>query len=86
MKNLPKLTISPQGEAAMNHTDTNTTLHDISDIHIDKSLPPNERARKYIKDGYNPYRFMIDGMVINLSFNGNESLSFCLARALESMQ
>ena len=70
----------------MNHTDTLTTLHDISDIHIDKSLPPNERARKYINDGYNPYRFLVDGTVINLSFNDNESLNSCLARALDSMQ
>ena len=70
----------------MNKTDTHQSLCDISDIHIDKSLSPHERAQKYINDGYNPYHFLVDGMVINLSFNGKESLSSCLARALESMQ
>lgn len=70
----------------MNNIDTHTALCDISNIHIDKSLPPEERARKYLNDGYNPYRFLVDGTVINLSFNGEESLSSCLARALESMQ
>ena len=70
----------------MNHIDTHTALHDISDIHIDKSLPPAERARKYIRDGYNPYRFLVDGTVINLRFNGNESLSSCLVRAFDAMQ
>ena len=86
MKKLPKLTILPQGEPTMNYADTHTTLYDIRDIHIEKSLSPAERARKYIRDGYNPYRFLVGGMVINLSFNGKESLNSCLARALESMQ
>lgn len=70
----------------MNHTDTQNALYDVRDIHIDKSLPPKDRARKYINGGYNPYRFMVDGTVINISFNGNESLNSCLVRALESMQ
>lgn len=70
----------------MDNTDTHQSFCDISDIHIDKTLPPNERVKKYIRDGYNPYRFLVDGMVINLSFNGEESLSSCLARALNAMQ
>lgn len=70
----------------MNHTDTLTSLHDINDIHIDKNLPPTERARKYINDGYNPYRFLVNGTVININFNGEDSLNSCLARALDSMQ
>lgn len=70
----------------MNYTNTQNALCDVDEIHIDKSLPPNERAQKYIHDGYNPYRFLVDGTVINLRFNGEESLSSCLARALDSMQ
>lgn len=70
----------------MHNTATHQSLCDISDIHIDKSLSPHERAQKYIRDGYNPYRFLVDGTVINISFNGNESLNSCLARALNSMQ
>lgn len=70
----------------MKHTGTQNTLYDVRDIHIDKTLPPNERVKKYIRDGYNPYRFIVDGTKVNLSFNGEESLSSCLARALNAMQ
>lgn len=67
----------------MNHTNTHN-LHDINDIRIDKSLPPTKRAQKYISDGYNPYRFTVDGTIINIRFNNDKSLNTCLANAFNA--
>lgn len=65
---------------------TNTyVLCDISDIRVDKTLPPKQRVQKYLSDGYNPYRFIVDGTVINIGFTEERSLTSCLVRAFDAV-
>lgn len=61
-----------------------SALCDIGDIHIDKSLSPTARTQKYLSDGHNPYRFLVNGTIINISFNEERSLTSCLARAFDA--
>lgn len=49
-------------------------LVDISDVHLDKTLPPTERLEKYLKDIKNPYRFLCNGNTITVNFIGKNTL------------
>lgn len=73
----------PNNHTSPQNTNSNT-LCDINDIHIDKTLPPKQRVQKYLSDGYNPYRFIVDGTVINIRFNNDKSLNTCLANAFNA--
>ena len=74
----------------MSYTPVNQNINpnalcDINDIRIDKTLPPKQRVRKYLSDGYNPYRFIVDGTVINIGFTEERSLTSCLVRAFDAV-
>ena len=57
-------------------------LVDISDIVINKELPPEERVRDYIKQIKNPYCYIDNGIVVKISFTGEKSLEDCLKTVL----
>lgn len=47
------------------------TLVDIRDVHIDTSLPKEERMRSFLKQIKNPYVFKYKDVVIKTSFANN---------------
>jgi len=47
------------------------TLVDIRDVHIDTSLPKEERMRSFLKQIKNPYVFKYKDVVIKTSFADN---------------
>ena len=47
------------------------TLVDIRDVHIDTSLPKEERMRNFLKQIKNPYVFKYKDVVIKTSFANN---------------
>ena len=57
-------------------------LVDISDIVINKELPPEERVKDYIKQIKNPYCYIDNGIVVKISFTGEKSLEDCLKTVL----
>lgn len=57
-------------------------LVDISTITIDDSLPREERIRDYIRQIKNPYCYLSNGVVINVSFAGKRSIEDCLKNAM----
>ena len=44
---------------------------DITEIHIDLSLPREERIRAYLRQIKNPYTFEHKGVVVNISYSEN---------------
>ncbi len=56
------------------------TLVDIDTVEIDQSLTKKERIEDYIRQVKNPYCYIIDGVVVKLSFAGKESLEDCMKR------
>ena len=57
-------------------------LVDISDIHIDTSLPKLERMLTFIKQVKNPYCYLWHGIIIKTSFAGERSIEDCFAMAM----
>ena len=55
------------------------TLVDIRDVHIDTSLPKEERMRSFLKQIKNPYVFKYKDVVIKTSFvNNGLTIEDCL--------
>ncbi|PWM68213.1 MAG: hypothetical protein DBX61_04070 [Clostridiales bacterium] len=58
----------------MNNTDNVlSSLVDIRDIKIDKSLPTEERIKSYVEQIKNPYKFKVGDVIVKVSFSGNEN-------------
>lgn len=45
-----------------------STLQDIRAVHIDTSLPCPERIQSYIKQIRDPYRYLDDGIVVEIGY------------------
>ena len=43
-------------------------LVDIRDIHIDTTLPVEEKLKSYIEQIKNPYRYRVGDIVVNITF------------------
>lgn len=43
-------------------------LVDIRDIHIDSTLPVEEKLKSYIEQIKNPYRYRVGDIVVNIRF------------------
>lgn len=46
----------------------NDGLVDIRDIHIDATLPIEEKLKSYIEQIKNPYRYRVGDVVVNIRF------------------
>lgn len=58
-----------------------STLADIGEIKIDRSLPKAERLLAFAREVRNPFCFICNGMVVKTSYSDtNESLENVLAR------
>ena len=62
------------------------TLVDIKRVKIKTSLPENERILDYIKQIKNPYCYLDKGIIVKLSFCGDQSVEDCLFRYIATMQ
>lgn len=58
-------------------------ITDIQNIHINKNLPPRQRIRDYFGKVGDPYHFSVNGATVTIRFNGEKSLTDCLADALK---
>lgn len=47
-------------------------LKELTDITIDQNAPLEERFEKFIDDIGNPYRFKVNGTVVNIRFSNTE--------------
>ena len=63
-----------------------STLVNIKDIKINHKLPQKERITDYINQIKNPYCYIDRGIVVKLSFVGEQSLEDCLVRYIANMQ
>jgi len=58
----------------INNTDNVlSSLVDIRDVKIDKSLPTEERIKSYVEQIKNPYKFKVGDVIVKVSFSGNEN-------------
>lgn len=58
-------------------------LVDIQDVHVDPSLPREQRIAEYVRQIKNPYCFRCGNFVIHARFNPDgPSLEDCLKQAL----
>lgn len=58
----------------INNTDNVlSSLVDIRDVKIDKSLPAEERIKSYVKQIKNPYKFKVGDVIVKVSFSGNKN-------------
>jgi len=58
----------------INNTDNVlSSLVDIRDVKIDKSLPTEERIKSYVEQIKNPYKFKVGDVIVKVSFFGNEN-------------
>ena len=48
------------------------SLVDITKIHIDQSLPQQEKIEAFIKEIKNPYCFLCNGVTVRVSFTDTE--------------
>lgn len=62
------------------------TLPDIKDVHIDTSLPPEQRMASILQQmNGNPYFFRSAGLVVKTSFKGEARLQTILEDCLEHL-
>lgn len=47
------------------------TLVDVTEIHIDESLPKKERIREYLKQVKNPYCFRVGDVVVKCTYSND---------------
>lgn len=59
-----------------------STLVEISDVKIDRSLPKKDRITDYFEQIKNPYCYLQNGVVVKISFSGKESLESCISRCI----
>ena len=53
----------------INNTDNLlSSLVDIRDVKIDKTLPTEERIKSYVKQIKNPYKFKVGDVIVKVSF------------------
>ena len=45
----------------------------IEDIKVNTALPKEVRIKQFVKEIKNPYRFMVDDMIVNVVFTDNQS-------------
>lgn len=45
----------------------------IEDIKVNAALPKEARIKQFVKEIKNPYRFMVDDMIVNVVFTDNQS-------------
>lgn len=45
----------------------------IEDIKINASLPKEVRIKEFVEEIKNPYRFMVDDVIVNVVFTENEN-------------
>lgn len=57
-------------------------LVDIEEVIINKELPYGERMYDYIRQIKNPYCYRCNGMIVKISFSGQQSLEDCLKAAM----
>ena len=57
MRNVDVRTVDPE------------TLVDVTKIHIDESLPKEERIREYLKQVRNPYCFRVGDVVVKCTYS-----------------
>lgn len=50
-----------------------SSLVDIRDVKIDKSLPTEERIKSYVEQIKNPYKFKVGDVIVKVSFSENEN-------------
>ena len=53
------------------HTEDMDSLVDINDVHIDESLPKEERMKEFIKQIKNPYCYRIGDMVVKNDYSND---------------
>ena len=58
------------------------TLVDINEVHLDASLPVEERVRSYLEQVKNPYCYLSHGIAVKISFAGKSRLEDCLAKCI----
>ena len=49
-----------------------------STVHINRDLPKVERIIDYIKQIKNPYCFLVNGVIVKVSYKGEKTLAQCL--------
>ena len=50
------------------HNDLLTSLVDIRDVKIDRSLPIEDRVKSYVEQVKNPYMFKVGNTVVRVSY------------------
>ena len=59
------------------------SLVDIRDVKLDSSMEQADRARSFIQQVKNPYRFKVGDVVVNVAYtNGGATLNECFADML----
>ena len=58
------------------------TLVDLDDVEIHTELPLEERIADYIRQVKNPYCHISNGMIVKISFAGQDTLEACLSRCI----
>lgn len=59
-----------------------STLVDLDDVEIHTELPLEERIADYIRQVKNPYCHISNGMIVKISFAGQDTLEACLSRCI----
>lgn len=59
-----------------------SSLVEITDIEIDRSLPKKARIQDYFRQIKNPYCYLQNGVVVKISFAGKESFESCVSRCI----
>lgn len=49
-----------------------STLHDISSVKIDTSLPCEERVKNYVQQIGNPYCYLDNGIIVGIGYTDTE--------------
>ena len=63
-----------------------SSLRDIKDVVVDTSVPRRERIRDYVSQIGNPYRYLDDGIVVEIGYTDTDvSLQDRLAAYASSM-
>ena len=71
--------------AERSQTAKTLTTRELSDIHIDRSLPLSLRVQKFVADIRDPYHFTINGTDVRVSFAGDLGIAACLAASFSYM-
>lgn len=58
-------------------------LVDARDVVIDRSLPPGERVRDFVRQIKNPYHFHVGDVEVRVAFKGEATLDECLQHYLD---